>query len=239
MHIHFEVRGEGPPLVLMHGFAGRLESWQLAGYVTALEATHRLILVDGRGHGRSDKPHDPEAYDLALRAGDVVAVLDALGIERAAYVGYSLGGWIGYGLMHHAPGRVSALALGGAHAFRDATWEAFRAVDPKDGAAFLAALEAVIGERLPPATHPLILANDLEALVASAQARPSLEAVLPAIAVPCLLYAGDADPRHAAVRDCATHVPGATFVSLPGLTHLGAFLRSDMVLPRLSRFLVG
>ncbi|MET0707731.1 MAG: alpha/beta fold hydrolase [Tardiphaga sp.] len=53
---------------------------------------HRLILLDSRGHGESDKPHDPAAYDLGLRALDVLAVLDDLSIRKSDYFGYSLGG---------------------------------------------------------------------------------------------------------------------------------------------------
>ena len=70
------------------------------------KADRQLILLDARGHGASDKPHDPAAYDLRLRVGDVTAVLDDLEIRRADYFGYSMGGWIGFGLAKHAPVRL-------------------------------------------------------------------------------------------------------------------------------------
>src|SRR3954453_8073780 len=98
--------GEGLLLVLQHGSSDSLESWRQFGYVAALKHTHRLILIDARGHGRSDKPHDPAAYDIALRAGDVVAVLDDLGIRETSYLGTSMGGWIGFGVAKYAPERV-------------------------------------------------------------------------------------------------------------------------------------
>ena len=61
VRIHFTVEGEGPPLVLQHGFASSLQTWYITGYVEALQSDYQLILVDARGHGGSDKPHDPAA----------------------------------------------------------------------------------------------------------------------------------------------------------------------------------
>lgn len=90
VHIRYEVEGHGPPLVLLHGFSENLRTWYWKGFVEALQDTYQLILLDVRGHGASDKPHDSAAYALAAYAADVVAVLDALEIEQAHYFGYSL-----------------------------------------------------------------------------------------------------------------------------------------------------
>jgi hypothetical protein len=65
-----------------HGTFGSGTDWIDCGYVDALKADHRVILLDSRGHGESDKPRDPRAYDLALRASDVLAVLDELGVQK-------------------------------------------------------------------------------------------------------------------------------------------------------------
>jgi pimeloyl-ACP methyl ester carboxylesterase len=64
IRIHYRVEGEGPPLVLQHGFTQSIDDWYEFGYVDALKRDYRLILVDARGHGQSDKPHDPNAYGL-------------------------------------------------------------------------------------------------------------------------------------------------------------------------------
>jgi pimeloyl-ACP methyl ester carboxylesterase len=72
LQIHYEVEGSGPPVVLQHGFSDSLESWREYGYVDALAGEHQVILVDCRGHGQSDKPHDPSLYGLDDMAGDVV-----------------------------------------------------------------------------------------------------------------------------------------------------------------------
>jgi len=85
IRIHYEVEGDGPPLVLQHGFGQNASSWRLAGYVDALKPQYRLILVDARGHGESDKPYDPTAYTLPRHVGDVVAVLDALNLPAAHF----------------------------------------------------------------------------------------------------------------------------------------------------------
>jgi len=64
IRIHYQVEGEGPPLVLQHGFTSSMRRWYLHGYVDAMKSAYQLVLVDARGHGQSDKPHDPAAYDL-------------------------------------------------------------------------------------------------------------------------------------------------------------------------------
>ncbi len=61
VRIFYEVVGDGPPLVLQHGMMMSLRRWSMAGYVDALKSKYRLILIDARGHGQSDKPHDPAA----------------------------------------------------------------------------------------------------------------------------------------------------------------------------------
>ena len=65
VRIHYRVEGEGPPLFLHMGFSVDLTGWYEWGYVDALKDDYRLILIDPRGHGKSDKPHDPAAYQSA------------------------------------------------------------------------------------------------------------------------------------------------------------------------------
>ena len=67
--IHYHVEGEGTPLLLQHGFTSSIKNWYTNGYVEPLKQDYKLILVDARGHGESDKPHDPAQYDLKLRVG--------------------------------------------------------------------------------------------------------------------------------------------------------------------------
>jgi len=113
VRIHYKVEGTGPPLVLIHGFLADLEYWRQLGYVEALKSSYRVILIDMRGHGQSDKPHEPAEYGETQRVGDILAVLDAEGVQRAHVWGYSKGGIDGFLLAHHAPERVASLITGG------------------------------------------------------------------------------------------------------------------------------
>jgi len=236
--IHYEVEGEGPPLVLQHGFTGNLRRWRTFGYVDALKSSYRLILVDARGHGASDKPHDPAAYELSLRAGDVTAVLDALKIPGAHYWGYSMGGWIGFGMAKHAAGRVLSLVIGGAHPYEERIPQVGR--DGSDPEAFMAALFRRLGvdpASIPPAVKAEMAANDFRALAASQQDRLSLEEILPAMTMPCCLYVGNADPRCAQVLQCARQIRGAVSFVMQGLDHSAGFRESAAALPKVTAFL--
>src|SRR5215472_8898423 len=87
IRIHYRVEGEGPPFVLQHGFTQCIDDWYEAGYVDALKRDYRLILVDARGHGHSDKPHDPDAYGLDKWVADVTSVADAIGVAKGLFDG--------------------------------------------------------------------------------------------------------------------------------------------------------
>lgn len=103
--------------MLQHWSLATMESWYDYGYVSALKNDYRLVLLDSRGHGASDKPHRLEAYELKKRVDDVVAVLDDLGIAQAHFFGYSMGGWIGFGVARYAPERFRSLIIGGQHPY--------------------------------------------------------------------------------------------------------------------------
>ena len=74
--------------------------------------------MDARGHGASDKPHDPEAYDPRLRVADIVGVLDDLNVSKTHYFGYSMGGGIGFALAKYASERLHSLIIGGMHPYK-------------------------------------------------------------------------------------------------------------------------
>jgi pimeloyl-ACP methyl ester carboxylesterase len=236
LRIHYQVEGDGPPLVLQHGSASSIDAWYQNGCVASLQAHYQLILIDARGHGASDKPHDAASYALPLRVGDVVAVLDDLGIQRTHYWGYSMGGWIGFGMAKHAASRVQSLILGGAHPFAENA-EVFHGVDGTDPDAFIAAMEEYVGVRVTLEIRDWILGNDLQALAAAMHDRDSLEEIVSTISMPCFLYAGADDPRRPKVESCAKDMPDAAFVSIPDFNHAQAYMRSDLVLPGVVNFL--
>ena len=235
VRIHYHVEGEGPPLVLQHAFMGSLEDWRDLGYVEALKSEYQLILIDARGHGNSDKPRDAESYELELRVGDIVAVMDDLKINKAHYFGYSMGGWIGFGIGKYAPQRFHSLVIGGAHPYAQ-SFEAFREGLGKGLDAFVDSMEDLLGP-LPAESRTRLLANDVQALIALQQDRPDMDDVLPGMIMPCLVYGGDADPIYPEVKRGAEQLGMGTFFSLTGLNHVQAMGRSDLVLPYVKQFL--
>ncbi len=107
--------GHAPPVVLIHGFgANRVITWRNTNwYQTLPRAGHRLVAIDCRGHGESQKPHNPEDYDEGRMTADIVAVLVELGIGSIDLMGYSMGAQLAIRLMHDAPGRIRRAVLGG------------------------------------------------------------------------------------------------------------------------------
>ena len=109
LRFHVAEAGAGDPIVLVHGWP---QHWWMWRHVVALLAPHaRLVMIDLRGFGWSDAP--PGGYDKQTMADDVLAVLDALGLQRVRLVGHDWGAWIGFLACATAPGRFDAfLALG-------------------------------------------------------------------------------------------------------------------------------
>ena len=237
VQIYYEVEGVGPPLILLHGSSQSHETWRLSGYGDGLGGDYQLVLMDARGHGKSDKPHNTESYRAELMAGDVVAVLDDLGLPTVAYFGYSMGGRIGYYLAKLAPDRINALIIGGAPPSAPPSAASQAEIDTlrRGGVEAVAA-----GRSSAPEQRAITLANDPEAWIARLEgfaASPPVTDVLETIAVPTLLFAGDADPRFDQVKSTATQIPGAEFRAFPGLNHIQAMNRSDLVVPLLRQFL--
>jgi len=117
--IRFTVDGEGEPVVLVHGFGANAEfNWRLPGITAALAKQHQVIALDVRGHGKSGKPHEREAYGVEM-AADVIRVMNHLKIEKAHIVGYSMGGFITMKLIADHPDRFISAVLGGSGGIRD------------------------------------------------------------------------------------------------------------------------
>lgn len=237
--IHYEVEGNGPPLVLQHGGSRSLKSLYANGYVEALKGDYRLIMIDARGHGDSDKPHDAGAYDQKLMASDVIAVLDAENIAKSHYMGYSMGGSIGFAIAESFPERVHSIIIGGMHPYPMSTMVDSVLESLKNGMeAYVAAMEKNVP--LPPESKEQLLANDHQAIMGMClglKNRPDWSRVLPTMTMPCLLFAGEADEFFEGSKDAASRIPNSTFFSMPGLNHTEANQRSDLVLPHVTKFL--
>jgi pimeloyl-ACP methyl ester carboxylesterase len=243
VRIHFHVEGSGPPLVLYHGFTGSLEDWRIVGLTELMSPSFQLILIDARGHGDSDKPHDPAAYTAPIRARDVVSVLDCLHIERAHFLGYSMGGWVGFCLAKYAPERFTSLAIGGADPYREEEdAEDYRRVAThleRGMEHFVGKWEAA-GATFEPDERRIMIACDPLAMRAERLARaesPGLDDALTSTRLPSLIYAGALDePTHSRAQRAAATMPNVTFMALPELDHYEVYHRADLVVPHAVSF---
>lgn len=248
--IHYEVEGDGIPLLFVHGLFQNWKWWLDLGYVDVLKQKYANILVDLRGHGLSDKPHNPELYDIRLLVSDLVSVLDDLQIEKAHYWGYSWGGWIGFGTAKYAPERFHSFILGGWQPYKDNPFldggsGDYITILKEQGMAGIVTIAVAELEKM---VDPVIqftdeqkadaLANDVEAIINILEYKwPDFEDALPAMTMPCLIYSGDEDEQHDGAKACVSDMPNATFVSLSGLRHVAAMRCSEVVLPHIIGFL--
>lgn len=232
MHIHHEQSGDGHPIVLVHGWGlDARRNWVETGWVDALVPHRRVVLLDVRGHGRSDKPHTPGSYTYRAMTADVIQVMDELGIESADLLGYSMGSFIGVALLgdERAARRFSSMILGG---IGNETEES-AAVATRIAAALRADDAAAIDDPLGRAYRAFVDLGapgtvDHEALAVAAldmwpDGRP-VELGGPALGeavVPVLIVNGADDrPYVDTVRALVDALPRATEVVIPDADHL-------------------
>ena len=234
--IHYTVEGEGPLIILQHGFLDNSESWKEAGYVEGLKAELKVACVDSLGHGKSDKPTDAESYLQSHRAGDLIAVIDDIGEKQAHLLGYSMGGWMAVGVAKYFPERLKPLMIAGWDCV-DGMATAFRpmGVDRIDFNTFFDGAKSIAPELTEWVTddlkEPLALCYeqlyDLEG---------SKEAVL-AFKKPILLWDGQDDPYHDPMQKFAKD-NGFTFVSTSG-DHILAMMDSAHIVTREIKDFIG
>ena len=111
VRIYYEIHGDGTPVLLTHGFAGSANTWR--ANLDALAGCSRVIVWDLRGHGRSDAPDDASLYSEELTIGDMAALLDAAGADRAVIGGHSFGGYASLRFVLSHPDDVAGLVLFG------------------------------------------------------------------------------------------------------------------------------
>ena len=228
---------------MVHGFSDSLVDWYEAGYVDALRDDYRLVMVDCRGHGLSDKPHAQEAYTMERRVADVHAVMDELGIDAAHYWGYSMGGRIGFGVFESAPERILGMIMAGIdqhgtdpRRFQNRIGFLWRGMER-----YLEGFEGRFGRMEPNSKRDRFLQNDYLAMMAGTLALRDhvrdYSDLAKQMKMPCLYHDGDADAFHDNALSFTKILPNAKFVSLPGQDHGGTFTRSDLVLPHVQDFL--
>jgi pimeloyl-ACP methyl ester carboxylesterase len=216
--------GAGEPIVLIHGFASNKETnWVHPGWVSTLtRAGRRVIALDNRGHGASTKLYDPAAYHTEKMAGDVVALLDHLGIPTADVMGYSMGARIAAYCALLYPLRVRSVILGGLGI------HLVEGLGLPESIAF--ALEAIsLDEVTDPSGRTFRrfaeqTASDLAALAACIRgSRQTLtREEVARIAVPVLIAVGTNDKVAGSALALAALIPGARALDIPGRDHMVA-----------------
>lgn len=227
--IAYDVVGEGEAVVLHHGFASdAVTNFVRPGVARAIVDSGRsAVLVDARGHGASSKPHDPAAYAGERMVRDVRQLLDATGLDRAHFLGYSMGAFIG---MRLAPvdERVASLVLGGVGLGQISRYV------PVAAERIVEALETEHPERINDARAKAFRSfadatkADRLALAALQRAGSPFPPVdrLADIAVPTLVLNGAADTLAGPPGPLAAAIPGARAESVPG-DHLSAVVQPE------------
>jgi pimeloyl-ACP methyl ester carboxylesterase len=243
LRLAYDDEGQGPALVLLPGSLGDRAQWREAGYVDAFRSIARVIAVDPLGRGECDAPHDDAAYGIERHAGDVLAVLDALGIERATVWGHSFGGRVGFELAARHPDRVVGLIATGASGHGLSPFS--RALAESSEALLQHGLPAAVERYAQAVDVPEWMREnwargDAEALAASLRANArygGADDAFASLAVPVLLLVGEADPVLAQARETAERVPRCVLVELEGLDHVSSFTRSDIAVALALEFL--
>ena len=229
VRIAYERVGEGPPVMLVHGFGSSKEqNWKSTGWYGSLtEAGFSIIAIDNRGHGESDKPHDPLFYHHDRMAEDVLTVMNAAGVKNAPYVGYSMGGLIGLRFLALFPERITRLALGGVG---ETYLRGPRVSDPERKEAIAAALLTDDKDSIADPRARMFRdfseqqGKDRVALAACMRAMtpPLPVAVLQTFDKPILVVDGDQDFVAGPSGPLAAIFPHGSAVIVPGRDHMSA-----------------
>lgn len=219
--IHYDVRGEGPVLLLTHGYSATGGMWD--GQVEALTRRFKLITWDMRGHGESDYPADPAQYSEEATVADMAALLDAAGAKDAVIGGLSLGGYMSLAFHRAHPDRTRALLI-------IDTGPGYKNDEARAGwnATAIKRAEKLEAEGLPrtgsaevrQARHRDASGLALAARGMLTQRDARVIESLPHIKVPSLVVVGaDDTPFLAAASYMAAKIPGAKLVTLPDAGH--------------------
>jgi pimeloyl-ACP methyl ester carboxylesterase len=223
VRIFYEVNGQGPAILLTHGFSATSAMWR--PQIPALSRDHSLIVWDMRGHGQSEYPEDDSAYSEEATVADMAAILDVVGAQGAVIGGLSLGGYMSLAFHLAHPDRVKALLIvdtgpGYKNAEARAGWNANAlATADRLGRDGLAALQTASAERAL-AQHRTAqgLARAARGMLTQRDAR--VISSLPEVKVPSLVVVGANDTPFLKASDyMATKIPGAKLAVVPGAGH--------------------
>lgn len=247
VQIYYVERGEGLPVVLVHGGGGSGTLWEALGTTDALaDAGYRAIVFDMRGYGKSGKPRD--GYGLEM-SNDIVRLLDHLDISKAHVVGYSMGALVANRFRAKHPDRVLSATLGGGGALmKDSPWvtdasEFANGVEKGDLGPMMRALTPAgqsppTQKQLDAMYEQVSLDTDLQIMAAAIRAQGFADSIdeLRSNQVPTLALIGEIDPNKRDVDRMVGVMPNLEVVVIPGADH-GTALRDPMFLEETLTFL--
>jgi pimeloyl-ACP methyl ester carboxylesterase len=220
--IHYEVHGEGPTILLSHGYSSTSRMWD--GQVSALKDRYQVVVWDMRGHGESDYPADQSLYSEALTVGDMLTLLDTVGAKKAVVAGLSLGGYMSLAFTASHPDRVRALMLfdTGPGFRKDEARARWNETAYKRAAAFdadgLKALNSSDEVKIVQHRDATGLAGAARGMLA--QQNDRVIQSLDKVAVPTLVLVGANDTNFLAATDyMAAKIRGSTKVVIPDAGH--------------------
>lgn len=232
VRIRFVEQGAGEPVMLIHGLLGSIDDWRRTTQVMeALSRDYRVIALDLRGHGQSDKPQDPAAYGVQLTE-DLSRLLDHLKIDRAHIVGYSFGGAVVGKLLVTKPERFVSAILGGSAVRQRGTQQDIDAAesqaagflaDPPMGPVLRRAFPTLSDAELRERSRQILGPSNPQALAAFVRGSVSLavtEADLAKIRVPVLAIVGSNDPALRGVNELKTVLPSMPVKVIQGGVHI-------------------
>lgn len=211
--MYYAVHGEGEPILLIHGGLASSDYW--AAEVAAISKTHKVIVADSRGHGRSSRTNAPMGYDLM--ASDYLALLDYLNIPKAAIVGWSDGGIIGLDIAMTHPERVTKLFAQAANVTTDGVQPGM-----DKAPAFAAFIKRSAAEHRRLAPSPREIKAFLASIETMWKTQPNwTKAQLEQIRVPTAIELGDHDEAitRAHTDYIASVIPGAKLIILKDVGH--------------------
>ena len=254
VRLHYELHGsDGEPLVFVHGYTGDITDWRFQ--LPEFSRTHRVLVLDHRGHGQSEAPADRSAYTILNMADDVEALVTHVGFDRYHLLGHSMGGGVAQEIALRSPARLLSLTL-------EDTGHNFHLSRNKTVAAFIAARHQVAEEQgmaavatapqiVPPPPHMPPERRDEEA---ARLARMSADAFIGAwhgleawegsteraagITAPTLIICGDLDQMLVEPsKHLASIIPNAGLEFISEAAHSPQYERPDLFNAALSRHL--
>lgn len=245
--IHYQVEGDRShrPLVMVHGNGNCLDDWYKLGFVKQLSPHFYLILIDMRGYGRSEKLTDPAAYTADCVAGDIIAVMDEVGVGKCHYYGNSRGGSIAFVMGKRYPSRFLSYFIVGS--------EPFGAAGPQFSEDYIkllnlgmvecvAKLEEGLKQPFPPGVKENFLQNDPAAMIAANAAQKNWPNDSDCFLhtsfqeAPRAICYGELDELAQTNREYLKLDPHCKLIVFKQLTHAQAYWDSGRVAPEIINF---